>query len=162
MTMIEQARWYPSPAPLLDGESSDAYTDRIAGADGTGRRPYDHPRGRSCSIGWHGECTGWPCECPHHADTVPLDVRHMPPWLPAGADALTQLYDLPRQTGLRVMALARVAAAAGVTPDRAALTAALEQVYTSPQSQDFVTDVMSIYAAAHAGTLVKGGIPGGG
>ena len=42
------------------------------------------------------------------------------------------------------------------------LIAALERVYASPQSQDFVTGVTGIYAAAHAGTLAKGGIPGGG
>ena len=47
------------------------YTNRLTGADGTGRRPYDHVRFRQCSIGYHGECSqrGNPlpeCECPCH------------------------------------------------------------------------------------------------
>jgi len=160
--MTERARWYPSPPPALDGEDDAAYTDRLTGADGTGRWPYDHPRGRQCSIGYHSKCTGSPCECPHHADTAPPDVRHLPAWVLDAAQVLAPLYDLPVQTGLRVMAMARDAAAGGDMPNRIVLTAALERAYSGPQSQDFVTDVMSIYAAAAAGTLAAGGIPGGG
>jgi hypothetical protein len=54
--------------PLLTGETLDEYTNRLTGADGTGRRPYKH-RNRQCSIGWHGECSdpsGERCECPCH------------------------------------------------------------------------------------------------
>jgi hypothetical protein len=165
MTITGQARWYPSPPPALDGESTDAYTDRLTGADHTGRRPYNHPRGRQCSIGYHMECTGWrgasSCECPCHLDKHPGDIQHLPALVLDAAQVLAPLYDLPRQTGLRVMALARDAAAGDDTPNRIVLTAALERAYASPQSQDFVTDVMSIYAAAAAGTLAGGGIPGG-
>ena len=160
--MDERARWYPSPPPALDGEDAGAYTDRLTGADGTNRRPYDHPRGRQCSIGYHTECTGGPCQCPHHADKAPPDVQQLPSWLRAGAEVLAPLYDLPEATGLCVLALAYIAAARNDAPDRIILTASLERAYASPQSEHFVTDVMTVYARAHAGTLKTGGIPGGG
>jgi hypothetical protein len=63
--------------PALPGESDDAYTDRLTGADRTGRVPYDHRRNRQCSIGYHGECSERRitdpsitrnCECPCHAE----------------------------------------------------------------------------------------------
>lgn len=65
-------RWYPNQPPKLPGETPEQYTDRLTGADGTNRRPYDHRRNRQCSIGWHEECsdqfhTGR-CECPHHEE----------------------------------------------------------------------------------------------
>ena len=70
---VVKGRWYPEMPPMLDGETSAQYTDRLTGADKTDRRPYDHRRYRQCSIGWHDECsangtddTG--CECPHHTD----------------------------------------------------------------------------------------------
>ena len=60
----------PEMPPLLDGETLEQYTDRLTGADKTGRSPYNGPglqrRGRSCCIGWHGECVTDDCECPCH------------------------------------------------------------------------------------------------
>lgn len=81
--MIDLAigKHYPGMPPRLDNEDDDAYTNRLTGYTGrTGGspRPYDHPRNRQCSIGWHSECsqringstigaTG-SRECPHHTD----------------------------------------------------------------------------------------------
>lgn len=68
-TTAERARWFPEMPPALPGESDDAYTNRLTGADQTGRVPYDHSRNRQCSIGWHAECSdpaGASCECPCH------------------------------------------------------------------------------------------------
>lgn len=80
---IERARWFPEMPPALDGESSDAYTDRLTGADRTGRVPYDHSRNRQCSIGYHDECsergvrTGvfGDCHCPCHTEAGALELR---------------------------------------------------------------------------------------
>ena len=61
--------------PALPGEDAGQYTDRLTGADGTGRRPYDHKRNRQCSIGYHGECSdpqGETCECPCHPEMKAL------------------------------------------------------------------------------------------
>jgi len=71
--VTERSRFYPEMPPMLDGETPDAYTDRLTGADGTGRMPYDHVRNRGCSLGWHEECTdrrrmakNRRCQCPCH------------------------------------------------------------------------------------------------
>ena len=61
--------FYPDMPPALKGESNDAYTDRLTGADQKKNRPYNHRRNRQCSIGYHDECTdpaGETCECPCH------------------------------------------------------------------------------------------------
>ncbi|HTY35375.1 hypothetical protein [Mycobacterium sp.] len=66
---------------MLPGETPDAYTDRLTGADRTNRRPYDHRRNRQCSIGYHDECSdpvGETCECPCHM-TPPGTPRHDDP-----------------------------------------------------------------------------------
>jgi hypothetical protein len=72
MTTTEVGRWYPNQPPKLDGETDDEYTDRLTGADSTGRRPYDHSRNRQCSIGWHEECSdrlnAGDCGCPCHEE----------------------------------------------------------------------------------------------
>lgn len=160
MPVTERARWYPSPAPALageDGEDGDAYTDRLTGADGTGRRPYDHPRGRQCSIGWHLECSGWrgasSCECPCHADRAPAGLPAGPADLPAGAVVLARLYGLPPVTALRVMALALAASDPAGRVPREDLTRVLGQAYACPQSAGFVTDVVNVCEAVIAGTL---------
>lgn len=70
-TETATAKWYPKGPPMLPGEDADAYTNRLTGADGTNRRPYDHARNRQCSIGWHEECSdpsGESCECPCHRE----------------------------------------------------------------------------------------------
>jgi hypothetical protein len=70
-TATDPGKWYPKMPPMLDGETIDEYTNRLTGADGTGRRPYDHRRNRQCSIGWHEECSdpsGETCECPCHRE----------------------------------------------------------------------------------------------
>ena len=59
----------------LPGETDAQYTDRLTGADKTGRRPYAEHRLRQCSIGYHDECsdpTGEICECPCHKLTSEL------------------------------------------------------------------------------------------
>lgn len=74
-------RHYPDLPPPLQGETSDQYTDRLTGADRTGRKPYDHPRNRQCSIGDHNGCsdpTGERCKCPCHT-TPPGQPRHDDP-----------------------------------------------------------------------------------
>lgn len=61
--------YIPPLPPMLDGETAAQYTDRLTGADGTGRVPYKERRFRQCSIGYHGECTdpeGKECKCPCH------------------------------------------------------------------------------------------------
>jgi hypothetical protein len=66
---VERGRWYPTMPPMLDGETIEQYTDRLTGADGTNRVPYDHHRNRQCRIGWHQECSdpqGVTCKCPCH------------------------------------------------------------------------------------------------
>lgn len=66
---MRKARYYPKMPPALPDETDDMYTDRLTGADGTSRRPYDHHRNRQCSLGYHRECTdpdGERCKCPCH------------------------------------------------------------------------------------------------
>ena len=65
----------PMP-PMLEGETSEQYTDRLTGADKTDRIPYKERRNRQCSIGWHGQCSdprGKVCKCPCH--TLPPVVQ---------------------------------------------------------------------------------------
>lgn len=78
LRVVEVARHYPEMPPFLGDETLAQYTDRLTGADGADRRPYDHDRLRQCSIGWHEECTQEPgmrwegpyvgCECPCHEE----------------------------------------------------------------------------------------------
>lgn len=94
MTDATTGTHYPTMPPSLDGEDSDAYTNRLTGyteSMGGAECPYDHHRNRQCSIGYHSECsqritgdkgerttlgaTGG-CECPHHTD--PRLVAGMP------------------------------------------------------------------------------------
>jgi hypothetical protein len=73
---VERGRWYPNRPPAFPGESDDAYTNRLLGIGDT--YPYDHRRGRQCSIGWHEECSdpsGASCECPCHPERVNAEVR---------------------------------------------------------------------------------------
>jgi hypothetical protein len=70
--LVAKGRYYPEMPPALPGETDAMYSDRLTGADRTGRRPYDHVRFRQCSLGWHGECSdpfGVECECPCHQTT---------------------------------------------------------------------------------------------
>jgi hypothetical protein len=95
-TAPAKARWWPRKPPKLPGEDSAAYTNRLIGctADGTpapGDYPYDHPRNRQCSIGFHDECSenrlpelatdaelrasDRSCHCPHHTTIGRLELR---------------------------------------------------------------------------------------
>lgn len=76
---MTQSVHYPEMPPRLVNETDDEYTDRLTGADQSGNRPYNHPRGRQCSIGYHAECSQRTeegstigavglCHCPHHLD----------------------------------------------------------------------------------------------
>lgn len=74
LPVVATDRYYPEMPPGLPDETSTQYTDRLTGADGTGRSPYDHRRFRQCSIGFHDECSdpaGEQCECPCH-EVAPL------------------------------------------------------------------------------------------
>lgn len=56
-------------AKALPDETDEQYTDRLTGADKTGRYPYPEQRNRQCSIGYHNECSdpqGEQCKCPCH------------------------------------------------------------------------------------------------
>jgi hypothetical protein len=75
----DRQRWYPGMPPALPDETDEQYTDRLTGADRTGRVPYDHHRNRQCSIGWHNECTGGGCECPCHGWVRDSDI-HAAQW----------------------------------------------------------------------------------
>ena len=69
MATPSDKNYYPEMPPVFDGETAAQYTDRLTGADGTNRVPYNHRRKRQCSIGWHNECSdpdGEECECPCH------------------------------------------------------------------------------------------------
>jgi hypothetical protein len=72
VSQVKLGKWYPQMPPMLPGgEGNAAYTDRLTGADRSGRRPYDHPRNRQCSIGYHRECSdadGLTCHCPCHRE----------------------------------------------------------------------------------------------
>lgn len=71
MTTTTVARWYPNQPPKLPGETADDYTNRLLGAGGH-TYPYDHRRGRQCSIGYHEECSdrlnSGECGCPCHEE----------------------------------------------------------------------------------------------
>ncbi len=190
---VEQRRWYPSPAPALEGETDDGYADRLTGAYRPAVVPYDHLRNRQCSIGWHLECServrlsptaaaspaAWiaaqrdeqaargtgTCQCPCHADVAALLELPdpLPPALNLAAARLSKLYSLPPVTGLRVTLIAghalppgtaRTRRRAGTDSDLAAVGRALQLHYGSPQGAWFLADVVQVYAAAHAGTLL--------
>jgi hypothetical protein len=141
-----RGRWYPDVPPALDGEDDAAYTNRLLGSDKTDRVPYDHPRNRQCSIGYHGECTdpgGEVCKCPCHTDVLPGVVVDLHP-LAVAADALAGLYFLPDPTGLRVMMIATQAGREATPED---LRAAIGEAYGSQISEWFVADVISILKA---------------
>jgi len=79
-TPTARATWYPEMPPMLDGETVDAYTDRLTGAFDDGRGLYDHDRYRQCAVGYHHECsTGLDvlgvepaCGCPCHIEESEL------------------------------------------------------------------------------------------
>jgi hypothetical protein len=86
-----KGRYYPEMPPALPGETDAQYTDRLTGADRTDRRPYDHPRYRQCSIGYHDECSQrhageGDCACPCHT-AKPPERRHDDPAVFAVLDA---------------------------------------------------------------------------
>jgi hypothetical protein len=155
---ISPGRWYPSPAPALDGESDDAYTDRLTGADRTGRRPYDHVRNRQCSIGWHSECSRTGCMCPCHSDRMTADeMGALPPEVRAAGAKLAELYDLPTATGYRVMAMTAERFNRQGLPDTAikgGIAVDIAATYNSQTGDAFLTDVLSVYRAAAVGKLM--------
>lgn len=123
---VERGLHYPDAAPSLPDEDDAAYTDRLTGADGTGRRPYDHNRHRQCSVGYHFACSerremivSGGCECPCH-----IDLNEGPQ---AGVTAsehaatLGRLYYLPTHTAKIVMGTVRAGvmqhAILGAAPD---------------------------------------------
>lgn len=142
---IEVARWYPAPPPALPGENDDQYTDRLTGADKTGRVPYDHTRNRQCSIGYHMECSRWRtgetrCQGPCHSDTaVPADAV-------AGLDdeavqRMRELYSLPQRSARRVIYLGQQALDNHVnTLD--AFRQHIGAAYNSEISEGFAIDVI--------------------
>ena len=145
--MIERGRWYPAPAPSLDGETDDTYTNRLLGADGTDRRPYDHPRNRQCSSGSHLECSdpaGERCKCPCRTDPgAPIDLGEQ---AILAADRLAGLYDLPHKTARRVMAETAKAVQSGEAGSPEELAVVLGRVYDSTITEGFAIDVFNIHA----------------
>ena len=141
---MKTGKWYPGVPPGLDGEDDDAYTDRLTGADGTGRSPYDHVRYRECSMGYHLTCscrsgnTG--CHCPCHTDPGP-DPAAITPAVAAAAEILCRLYYLPAATGEQVMA---EAGALGPDAGKNAIASRLSEVYGSETGDWFATDVKAI------------------
>jgi hypothetical protein len=139
----ERGRWYPCPPPALDGEDADAYTNRITGADRTGREPYDHMRYRECSMGYHTTCSdpaGTSCGCPCHHD-------HPPALISPAAMTLAGVYCMPPVSAQHVMNIAvqsLAAAAHGRSDGASAVREALRLIYLSEISDDFVTDVLAI------------------
>jgi hypothetical protein len=121
--VVIKGSWYPYGPPMLKGESVEAFTDRLSGADRTNRIPFDHQRNRQCSLGWHNECSdpdGDRCECPchrpeHEAAVITVGDTHMilmPPddeeSAPSG-DWLEQVPDeppTPEYDGSKVMGIA--------------------------------------------------------
>ena len=155
-------RWYPVPPPALEGETDYSYTDRITGADGTGRKPYDHVRFRECSMGYHltcseagGQCdmpSGRHCECPCHTDTISEGMLVFT----AAAAVLSELYYLPDASAQRVMAVASTAYNTSANEETVRLE--LEKTYQSEITDWFVTDVLGILKSfpASGGTFKSG------
>lgn len=157
---IERGRWYPAPAPALDGETGDTYTSRLLGSDGTDRRPYDHPRNRQCSIGYHLECSdpdGERCKCPHHTDPgPPVDAVVNE----EAAATLVGLYDLPATTGRRVMHETAEAVEAGHANTPGELAIVLGRVYDSTITDGFAIDAFNIHAHYSAAAEPRSGASG--
>lgn len=148
-------RWYPGPAPSLEGETDDTYTDRLTGAARAGTRPYDHARFRQCSIGYHTECSCRPwypggsqsgCECPCHTDPGIGGRRHaaLTNEQVVAARTLAALYDLPLSTGYRVIAEAVDAVETGGAVNLDELRAPLEASYTTILSDGFLIDIANV------------------
>lgn len=151
---IVKGIWYPVPPPALKGETDYHYTDRITGADGTGRVPYDHRRYRECSMGYHRTCSdprGQGCECPCHKDSHPDWTIPGITITPAATDKLAQLYFLPDQSAEHVLLLAMEivrGTSLGGALDNPVIVAgvhkALCDAYRSDIPRWFVGDVLAI------------------
>ena len=109
---VERGAHYPDVPPTLPGESAGEYTDRLTGADGTDRCPYDHARNRQCSIGYHNECSerhkmivSGGCECPCHIDRDEGPQAGVT--MTDAAAILGRLYFLPAHTAKIVIGAVR-------------------------------------------------------
>lgn len=133
-SIIVKGLWYPRGAPTLPGETAEVWTQRMLGAEGEDRRPYDHRRNRQCSIGWHNECSDRQhlgvtnkaegCGCPCHEErlyaaarvaewnasvpvgTVVSFVEANPPEPPVATTGLAYVAAAGRYTGWPVVDLA--------------------------------------------------------
>lgn len=139
MTTVVRGKYYPGMPPSLEGEDDAAYTDRLTGADGTDRRPYDHRRGRECAIGFHLTCRSDSCECPHHTDPG-MDAID----LVDQSETLGGLYYLPLGTAARVMHAARWAVENDGVSAFTALKDRLAAEYETELGDWFVVDVVGI------------------
>jgi hypothetical protein len=145
MTETIRRLWYPQMPPALPDESSEAYTNRLTGADQTDRVPYDHRRNRQCSIGWHGECSdpeGVSCECPCHFTEAPAQ-RHDDPRV----FALVRTADVSGVSGTGVVARG-VQFADGTTVIR------WESDHASTVVWDSLADAMAVHGHDGATTAV--------
>lgn len=132
---IEKGRWYPDMPPMLDGEDSNRYTNRLLGAYGDEMRPYDHHRNRQCSTGWHEECSdpaGEQCKCPCHHDPTaiglsPVYLRQEKSSVLALASRLTTDKAIPEAVTANAAVLQKWMEAASSTDDRKDRLAALER-----------------------------------
>lgn len=136
---VTRGRYYPDIPPKLDGETDDTYTDRLTGADGTNRRPYDHRRGRECAIGFHLTCRSDSCECPHHTDPGMDTIGFV-----EQAETFAGLYYLPLGTAARVMHVAHWAVVNDGVTAFTALKDRLAAEYETELGDWFVVDVVGI------------------
>lgn len=107
MSDVVRNTHYPEMPPRREGEDQDAYTNRLIGAGGRDT-PFNHSRGRQCSIGYHGECSqrvdgstigavGGGCRCPHHGDPrLAAGLSHIVSF--AGAAERGQCVDLQSES----------------------------------------------------------------
>lgn len=149
----ETGRWYPAPPPGLSDETDGDYTRRLTSRT---NHPYDHNRGRECSLGFHrtcsslhGECT---CECPCHSEP---DVVEGPQIAWQAVEQLATLYFLPEATAQRVLS----AAVEANTDSMAALKDRLAEVYQSPITPWFAEDVALILADLGGGPTFRNDLP---
>jgi hypothetical protein len=144
---IDIGRWYPDVVPGVPGESDDDYTERLLTRPPQGLSPYDHPRKRQCSIGYHLECSGYEqgrCECPcHHADRDAVEM--LPPAVETAARVLCGLYHLPLGTGRRIMHAAMETRVSVCREDPVPQVRRLvDEMYGSKTGEWFAIDVVNV------------------
>lgn len=133
--------WYPDMPPMLAGETTREYSDRITDAM---IGPYDHHRSHQCAIGFHVECAHprkWNCECPHHNDVAVASYDEVDS---IAVHHLSRYLNVPNLTARRVLAHAQVALKSGEASTLSELRIVIEDIYNSPIGERFALDVVSV------------------